>query len=690
LDWVKEGWDIQVDGVPMFQLYAKLKSVKVVLKRQNFSCFGNLKQKVLEARDNLDLAQKEVLASFGRADCLLKEKECLYVYVSITKAEESFLKQKARNQWLQLGDQNNSFFHRTLRIQNAKSTITHLWDDLGNRVEDVEQIKKVAVQFYEKLLGSNQMLFTEEKAARIRNLIPTVISSDKAAKLEMEVTAEEIKATFFHMPSNKAPGPDGYTAEFFKASWPIVGEEVMDAIKGFFTSGKLLKEVNATILTLVPKKANPSAMGDFRPIACCNVIYKCITKIISNRLLPLLNDLVSLNQSAVIPSRSISENVLLAQELVRNYHKEKGDPRCTLKIDLMKAYDSVNWEFMIHCLHCFRIPIKFLSWIKEWITSPRFSICLNRTLEGYFEGKRGLRQGDPLSPYLFVLAMEVFSKIMAVHMGDGSSFKFHPRCLKQKLTHICFADDLLIFSEASVKSISIIKDALIEFEELCGLKANPSKSSLFCSGVSERTKLLLLDDLNMNEGHFPIRYLGVPLISTKLSAANCVALMDRITCRIDSWISRNLSYAGRLQLLTSVLYSVQVYWTGIFILPKKVIKSIEQKFNRFLWTGKSEGTAKAKVSWNALCFPKKEGGLGLKRLDVWNQSSMLRHIWSLFAKSGSLWVAWVKDYLLKGRSFWSINIPQNCSWSWRKILKLRGIAKRILKFEVGNGENIFL
>jgi hypothetical protein len=332
----------------------------------------------------------------------------------------------------------------------------------------------------------------------------------------------------------------------------------------------------------------------------------------------------------------------------------------------------------------------FLSWIKECITSPRFSICLNGTLEGYFEGKRGLRQGDPFSHYLFVLAMEVFSRIMADHIRGVSGFKFHPRCLKQKLTHLCFADDLLIFSEASVKSISIIKDALIEFEELSGLKANPSKSFLFCFDVSDRTKLLLLGDLRMNEGHFPVRYLGVPLISTRLSAPDCMALLDRITSRIDSWIAKNLSYAGRLQLLSSVLYSLQVYWTGIFILPKKIIKAIEQKFNRFLWTGKSEGSAKAKVSWNALCFPKKEGGLGLKRLDVWNQSSMLRHIWSLFAKSGSLWVAWVKDYLIKGRSFWSINIPQNCSWSWRKILKMRGIAKRILKFEVGTRENIFL
>jgi hypothetical protein len=266
-----------------------------------------------------------------------------------------------------------------------------LWDEYGNKVEDADQIKQVAIKFYEKLLGTNKVHFTEEKAVRIRHLIPTTISADKAAILENEVTAEEIRDILFHMPANKSPGPDGFSAEFFKASWSIVGEDMIAAIKGFFVSGLLLKEVNATILTLVPKKVNPSAMGDFRPIACCNVIYKCITKIISNRMLPLLSDLVSMNQSAFIPSRSISENVLLAQEIVRNYHKDKGAPRCTLKIDLMKAYDSVNWEFMIYCLHCFGFPKKFLSWIRECVTSPRFSICLNGTLVGYFEGEKGLR-----------------------------------------------------------------------------------------------------------------------------------------------------------------------------------------------------------------------------------------------------------------------------------------------------------
>ena len=155
----------------------------------------------------------------------------------------------------------------------------------------------------------------------------------------------------------------------------------------------------------------------------------------------------------------------------------------------------------------------------------------------------------------------------------------------------------------------------------------------------------------MKEGHLLVRYLGVPFISCRLSSADCGTLLDRIIGRIDSWLSKNLSYVGRLQLLSSILYSLQVYWTGIFILPKKIFKATEQKFNHFLWNGKSEGAAMAKVSWSNICFPKKEGNLGLKNLEVWNQSSMLRHIWSLFAKFGSIWVAWVKINLLKKRVF---------------------------------------
>ena len=163
--------------------------------------------------------------------------------------------------------------------------------------------------------------------------------------------------------------------------------------------------------------------------------------------------------------------------------------------------------------------------------------------------------------------MEVFSRMMANHTGSHSRFRFHPKCESLRLTHLCFVDDLLVFSKASLSSIFFIKVALLEFENFSSLKVNPSKSSFFCFGVSDREKNVLLKELLMKEGHLLVRYLGVPLISSRLSSADCGTLLDRITAHIDSWLPKNLSYAGRLQLLSSILYSLQVYWTGIFILP---------------------------------------------------------------------------------------------------------------------------
>jgi hypothetical protein len=175
--------------------------------------------------------------------------------------------------------------------------------------------------------------------------------------------------------NEKAPGPDGFPIEFFKESWSIVGAHVLAAIRNFFHSGRLLQSANAAITTLVPKMANPSKMGDFRPISYCNLIYKCITKILANRLVSCLDTLVSANQTAFIANQSIAENVFLAQEVMKDYHKADGQARCTLKVDLMKAYDSVNWEFALYCLGCFGLPVQFISWVRECITSPSLSVA---------------------------------------------------------------------------------------------------------------------------------------------------------------------------------------------------------------------------------------------------------------------------------------------------------------------------
>lgn len=230
--------------------------------------------------------------------------------------------------------------------------------------------------------------------------------------------------------------------------------------------------------------------------------------------------------------------------------------------------------------------------------------------------------------------MEVLAQLLLESGRNNSSF--HPRCDKVKLTHLCFADDLLIFSASTVDFVYAIKHVLMEFESLSGLQTSPEKSTLFCAGISDGTKIQLVDCLQIREGKLLVRYFGVSLISSRLNVANCATLLDKITHRMHSWLSKNLSFASRLQLISFVLYSIQVYWTSIFCLPKKVIHVVEQKFSRFLWNGKVDGAAKVKVSWQDLCVPKQEGGLGIKSLEIWNWASMMRHIWSVFARSDSI------------------------------------------------------
>jgi hypothetical protein len=337
LDWIAEGWSINVEGYSMFRLYSKLKTVKRILKVKNLEVFGGLGQRVTQARRELAAAQAAFLFSHGDAAWLQKEIECLHVLISITAAEKNFLKQKSWNNWLNLGDGNTSFFHKVVRARNSSNLIKVLLDVEGTRVTDMQRIKDIAWDYYQNLLGHTSHEFTHVKADKVANLFCKKFSPSCVECMQARVTKDEIQQVILSMNRSKASGPDGFSAGFFQQAWPIVGEDVCDAIMEFFSSGRLLKEVNSTIITLVPKKKNATSMGDFRPISCCNLVYKCITKIMANRLVAGLDEVISSNQGAFVPKRSIVENILLAQELVCNYHRTVGKARCTLKIDLMKA-----------------------------------------------------------------------------------------------------------------------------------------------------------------------------------------------------------------------------------------------------------------------------------------------------------------------------------------------------------------
>ncbi|CAL1380141.1 unnamed protein product [Linum trigynum] len=417
-------------------------------------------------------------------------------------------------------------------------------------------------------------------------------------------------------------------------------------------------------------------MKQFRPISCCNIFYKCIAKVLANRLREVLPLVISQNQSAFIKGRLISDNVLLAHEMVRLYNRKSVSPRCALKVDIMKAFDSVDWDFLETVMGAMGFPSQFVKWISICLHSTKLSVSFNGGLCGYFSSKKGLRQGDPLSPYLFTISMEVLS-CMLNRAYVLKTLPPHPQTHRIALSHLCFADDLLIFTKGTCEAVETTKQILDIFYTVSGLKCNPTKSEVFCAGIDAETKGQITMRTGFVVGALPVRYLGVPLIAGKLNTADCAALVEKITARIKGWNVRALSYAGKLQLVTAVISSITQYWMGIITLPVKVIKQVEKLCSDFLWNAEEDGK-KAKINWKYVARPKQEGGLGFKDLRSWNSACLIRHLWALASNSSSLWAHWVRQYQLTYTSIWDIPSSINCSWAWRKVLMQRDYAENHL------------
>jgi hypothetical protein len=336
------------------------------------------------------------------------------------------------------------------------------------------------------------------------------INVDSHAYLLAPVSADDIKQVLFSMDDNKAPGPDGYTSAFFKKAWNIVGADFCSAVKDFFVSGELLKQLNHSTIALVPKSATANSAADYRPISCCNVTYKVISKILAGRLAHVLNDIISPSQNAFLGGRLMADNINLMQELLRSYGRKRVSPRCTIKIDFKKAFDTVQWPFLRDLLHLLRFPARFVHLVMKCVETTSFSVCINGNLFGFFPGKCGVRQGDLLSPYLFIICMEYFSRLLKSNT-QLSGFNFHPKCQALGISHLGFADDILLLCRCDMASVNILLQQLQVFGESSGLVINAAKSSIFFAGVSEDMKQAILNLSQFTEGNFPFKYLGVPL-----------------------------------------------------------------------------------------------------------------------------------------------------------------------------------
>ncbi|XP_042029874.1 uncharacterized protein LOC121776772 [Salvia splendens] len=300
---------------------------------------------------------------------------------------------------------------RTLKRWNREKRVRlriHKINVNGCELTEDSAIQASAVEFYQNLLAPCNPVLTEPDLSLLHRLPP----SESLAALPEPPDADEVKRAVFDISANSAPGPDGYSALFFQACWSIVGSDVVDAVRQFFGGAFLPRSFTATSIVLIPKKPIPESWGDYRPISLCNVINKVITKILSKRLAPLLPRVVASNQSGFVKGRLLNDNVLLAQEMFHELQRSTPAPNVAIKIDMAKAYDRVQWPFLLKVLKHMGFPEPWVDLIKRCIGSCWFSILVNGAPAGCFKSTRGLRQGDPISPALFVLAADYLSRLL--------------------------------------------------------------------------------------------------------------------------------------------------------------------------------------------------------------------------------------------------------------------------------------
>ncbi|KAJ1696885.1 hypothetical protein LUZ63_005397 [Rhynchospora breviuscula] len=536
--------------------------------------------------------------------------------------------QHARTKWLQCGDRNTRFFHATATQKLRNKCISTIQVD-GAQVVGTNSIVNEFTDFVKAILGTvhETILFQ-----------PTTLYQDDSsllAPLALPFSEHEIKVAVMGLQDNKSCGPDGYPNEFFKLNWDLVKHDLMDIFEELFMHNLDLKDSNLAHIILLPKEDNAQLLSSFRPISVISYLPKLISKVLSNGLAVFLPELICNTQTGFVKGRIISENFNCAREIIANI-SNSNEPAFMMKLDFRKAFDTVTWPFLFNLLQARGFPPNFLQRINLLFTTSTSAILINGTLGQSFKHKRGLRQVDPLSPALFILAADVLSRMLK-SIVLSVQHRLTPRLI-DPFYLLQFADDTLLFSTVRGRSTSLATMVLNTFSKISGIDINWTKTCFVPFNLSAPQVDSLQRQLHCNCAELSMTYLGLPLTHKRPTRDCFQKLIATVSKKLAGWKCSLLSRAGRIVLTASVLSSIPVYYMSVFHLPAWVIKDIDQIRRKFIWKG--TGTTSAGIpllAWDRMCLPKSLGGFGLVDLLLQNICLLVRWWWRLYSHPDSLW-----------------------------------------------------
>lgn len=509
------------------------------------------------------------------------------------------------------------FFHLQACHRGRKNRIQSLWVD-GAEIVSEQQLAQCLYEHYNTLLGTP---FT-----RTRRLDLSLIGlpSIDLSGLENVFSEDEVRQVIMNLPNDKAPGPDGFTGLFYKLTWDIIKRDVMDAVNAFWArDGRRFSHLNGALMVLLKKRDQPTEIKDYRPISLMHSFAKLITKCLADRLAPKLEELVSRNQSAFIKGRSIQDNFRTVRLSCKEMHAKRA---CgvLLKIDVAKAFDTFAWLFLLEVLAHMGFGQRWRDWISLLLGTANTKILLNGQAGRRICHAQGLRQGDPLSPMLFVLVEGINRTIRWLDTQNALTRLGPVEVQRVSL----YANDLIMLLVPNTEDLLATKTLLQNFGEASGLFANLDKSvatPLHCQG-DDLDRILHILGCRIED--FPSKYLGIPLSIFKLKKCDEQSIIDKIAARIPLWKGNLLNVAGRTALARATLSAIPVHLAIALLLSPWAIDCIDKLRRAFIWSGgQSVAAGKCKVAWETICRPRDLGRLGVTDLRRAGVALRVRWMW---------------------------------------------------------------
>ncbi|KAK6120349.1 hypothetical protein DH2020_045906 [Rehmannia glutinosa] len=482
-DIVERGWLSAPSSSP---LYEKIAICCEYLKVWAGSRFRSLSKQLADKRKRLNSLKNHHQWSSSLAQIHELEK----TIEKLEAQEESYWRQRSRNLWLSSGDRNTKFFHSQANKRRSQNVIKGLLSSHGDLCSDSRGMAEIILKYFSSLFSSDHP--SDRDFSKVLEKVQQKVDDNMNAYLTLPFTAEEVKKAVFDLGPERAPGPDGMPGLFFQKFWKIVGGDVSRAVLAVLNEGAPLEEWNRTMITLLPKNKNPLTLKEYRPISLCNFCYKIVSRAIANRMRRVLPNIIDDFQSAFVPGRLISDNIIVGFECMHWIRSQKRSKRgfAALKLDMSKAYDRVEWNFLKAIMLKMGFHHSWVWKILQCVQTVSFSFCVNQEVFGNLKPQRGIRQGDPLSPYLFVICAQGLSSMLASLEAEKAIHGVRVASGGPSVSHLFFADDSLVFFRAEISEAEALLGALKSYEKASGQLINFDKSSL---SFSPNTKPEIID-----------------------------------------------------------------------------------------------------------------------------------------------------------------------------------------------------